>query len=274
MKAHAGALGSILTAAVVFPLAAQQPSLGSIEAPYPKIQSTVHVAGGTYGPGAVAYGQVGAPLLLTGSNFGSSGTVQFLGYMNGAADGKNATATVTLWTPTLLILSVPSNAVTGLVKVTTSGGTSNGLPFIITQGSYAPSCPFVPDDSDFQIVTSSLQDGTVGQSYSVTLSATGGVPPYTWLSVGNALPSGLSMSPAGVISGTPTAQAGPVSLTIQAQDSNHLTTQALLNLTVDPSFHATARCTVIVFQARTIPHARHRPQVSIVWETSRRTKTR
>jgi RHS repeat-associated protein len=76
----------------------------------------------------------------------------------------------------------------------------------------------------------------VGQSYSVPLSATGGVSPYTWSNVGNALPSGLALSAAGVISGTPAAgTAGTVSLTIQARDNNHLITQALLNIKVDSS---------------------------------------
>ena len=240
MKPYLIAVGSILIAAAALPLAAQVPSLGSIEAPYPAIQTTVHVAGGTYVPGAVAYGQVGAPLVLTGSNFGTTGTVQFLGYMNGAPDGRSATASVSLWTSTMLILTVPSGAFTGLVKVTTSGGTSNGLPFIITPGSYPSICPVAPDDSDFQVVTSSLQDGAVGRSYSVALSATGGLPPYTWASVGTALPSGLSLSSAGVISGTPaTGSAGTVSLTIQARDNNHLVTQALLNLKIDSSFLST-----------------------------------
>lgn len=239
MKAHAFVVGSMLSASAALPLAAQVPQLGSVEAPYPAIQSTVHVAGGAYGPGAVAYGQIGAPLVLTGSNLGTSGTVQFLGYMNGVADGKNAAATVTLWTPTLLILSVPPTAFTGLIKVTTSGGTSNGLPFIVMPGPYAPSCPVAADDSDFQIVTSSLQDGTLNQSYSVTLSATGGLPPYTWSNIGNALPSGMSLSSTGLITGTPTGTPGTVSLTIQAQDNNHLITQALLNLKVDSTLLTT-----------------------------------
>ena len=128
---------------------------------------------------------------------------------------------------------MPSGAYTGKVTVTTSSGTSNGLPFIVTSGSYSASCPAQPDDSAFQIVTASLQDGAVNKAYSVALSATGGTQPYTWSLAGNPLPSGLSLSPSGVISGTPTTAAGPVSLTIKSVDSNDLVTEALLNLTID-----------------------------------------
>jgi hypothetical protein len=55
------------------------------------------------------------------------------------------------------------------------------------------------------ITTTSLPAGTVGVAYSATLTATGGVPAYTWaISVGS-LPNGLSLAPStGVISGTPT----------------------------------------------------------------------
>ena len=52
----------------------------------------------------------------------------------------------------------------------------------------------------------SLPEGTVGQHYKVKLTASGGNPPYTWsLAKGSSLPSGLTLSVGGKISGTPTA---------------------------------------------------------------------
>ena len=42
--------------------------------------------------------------------------------------------------------------------------------------------------------------------YSATLAASGGNPPYTWSVSSGALPAGLHLSTAGVISGTPTAK--------------------------------------------------------------------
>lgn len=68
--------------------------------------------------------------------------------------------------------------------------------------------------------TSPLPVGIVGQSYSRTLGAINGTPPYSWSLVpgtGN-LPTGLSLSTAGVISGTPTAQ-GTANFTVQVLDS-------------------------------------------------------
>lgn len=60
------------------------------------------------------------------------------------------------------------------------------------------------------LVTSTLPPATVGADYSVQLSATSGQPPYTWsLSPGSAgLPSGLTLTADGLISGTPTGGGG------------------------------------------------------------------
>ena len=54
------------------------------------------------------------------------------------------------------------------------------------------------------ITTTTLPGGTVGQAYNQTLQATGGIGLLTWTISGGSLPAMLSLSPAGVISGTPT----------------------------------------------------------------------
>jgi hypothetical protein len=51
---------------------------------------------------------------------------------------------------------------------------------------------------------SPLLQGTVGLSYSQTLSASGGALPYTWTLLSGSLPAGLMLSASGVITGTPT----------------------------------------------------------------------
>ena len=70
--------------------------------------------------------------------------------------------------------------------------------------------------------TSPLPGATLSSAYSTTLTATGGVPPYTWsLATGSALPAGLTLnsgSPSATISGTPTAT-GTFQFTVKVTDS-------------------------------------------------------
>jgi uncharacterized protein (TIGR03382 family) len=56
------------------------------------------------------------------------------------------------------------------------------------------------------VATSTLPDGVSGVPYEVRLAGRGGDGTYAWSISGGALPEGLSLSPAGVISGTPRAQ--------------------------------------------------------------------
>lgn len=66
--------------------------------------------------------------------------------------------------------------------------------------------------------TSPLPGGTVGVSYSQSLAATGGVPPFTWSVQSGTLCTGLTLSSAGVVSGTPTT-AQTCTFTPQATDT-------------------------------------------------------
>lgn len=64
------------------------------------------------------------------------------------------------------------------------------------------------------IVTTSLRLADVSMSYETTLTATGS-PDMTWSVSGGSLPTGVSLSGAGAISGTPTVQGQfPVSITV------------------------------------------------------------
>ena len=67
------------------------------------------------------------------------------------------------------------------------------------------------------ITTASLPNGTVGVAYSQTLAATGGTGSYTW-SVSAGLPAGLTLSQAGLLSGTPTT-AGAYTFTVTVNGS-------------------------------------------------------
>lgn len=76
----------------------------------------------------------------------------------------------------------------------------------------------VPSATPISLTTAALPGGTVGKSYSAALSAAGGTAPYSWSVVSGQLPAGLSLSPTGVISGTPTVS-GQYTFTVQVKDS-------------------------------------------------------
>ncbi|MBI5075236.1 MAG: putative Ig domain-containing protein [Nitrospirae bacterium] len=85
------------------------------------------------------------------------------------------------------------------------------------------------------ITTTSLPGGVVGTAYpATTLTATGGFGPKTWSVSAGALPGGLTLSAAGVITGTPTAP-GTFNFTVQVTDSSGTATKPLsIIVTVGP----------------------------------------
>jgi hypothetical protein len=78
-----------------------------------------------------------------------------------------------------------------------------------------------------RITTLTLPGGTVGLPYNQSLQATGGTGALTWILSGGSLPAMLSLSPAGVLSGTPT-NTGTSNFTVTVRDTlNQSDTQAL-----------------------------------------------
>ncbi len=69
------------------------------------------------------------------------------------------------------------------------------------------------------IGTSSLPSGTYGEAYSQQLEASNGLAPYTWDVSNGALPDGLSLSPSGLLSGTPTAAGTSDQITFRVTDA-------------------------------------------------------
>ena len=98
-----------------------------------------------------------------------------------------------------------------------------------------------PQWSALSIDSSAFPQGLVGSAYSQMLAANGRIAPYTWSVVSGTLPPGLSLSPAGVIAGTPTA-AGVSTFGVQVADSESTpaTATASFSLTVVPIATTTA----------------------------------
>ncbi|MDR2474504.1 MAG: putative Ig domain-containing protein, partial [Bacteroidales bacterium] len=98
------------------------------------------------------------------------------------------------------------------------------------------------------ITTTTLPARIVGVAYSQQLAADGGIP-ITWsIYEGTTLPAGLSLSPEGLISGTPTT-AETANFTVEASnvagnDTKELTIQTTTDITadfIDPNFLAAVR---------------------------------
>ncbi|HEV2362128.1 MAG TPA: putative Ig domain-containing protein [Acidimicrobiales bacterium] len=85
----------------------------------------------------------------------------------------------------------------------------------------------------FAVGTASLPNGTVGKAYKVTLQAAGGQSPFHWSITAGTLPAGLTLTSAGVLSGTPTAT-GTSTLTFKVTDSSKtaLVASKTLKLTI------------------------------------------
>jgi hypothetical protein len=118
------------------------------------------------------------------------------------------------------------NASTGVIGGTPSTTSSSRVTFRLTDSSPVPqsvnaSFTLTITGTAFVIVTPSLATGSVGSAYSQVLAATGGTGALTWQLTSGALPAGLTLNAAtGLISGTPTASANAVPLSLKATDSS------------------------------------------------------
>jgi pseudomonalisin len=80
--------------------------------------------------------------------------------------------------------------------------------------------------------SSSLKSGPTGTAYTVTLTASGGTPPYQWaVTSGSSLPPGLSLSSSGVLSGTPTTS-GSYSFSVTVTDSTGASATQSFQITI------------------------------------------
>ena len=103
------------------------------------------------------------------------------------------------------------------------------------------------------VTVSSLPTAVVGSSYSATLQAKSGTPPYTWAITSGTLPAGLTLDTStGVISGTPTAPAAPLSRKRTAANTSSTT----YNFTVTVTDSSTPAKTASAIGARRNPLSR------------------
>jgi hypothetical protein len=127
----------------------------------------------------------------------------------------------------------------GVISGTPSGtATTTSVTFTVTDSTSMLSANVmlsIQIKAGVTITGATLPTGYVGSVYTSTqLAATGGSGTYsTWaLANGSSLPTGLTLSTAGVISGTPSGAAGTTSFTVQVTDSASNTATAAFSITI------------------------------------------
>jgi hypothetical protein len=176
--------------------------------------------------GLLPAGVVNVPYPTT-SIIASGGTLPYSWTVTGLPPGltTNGSGVIT-GTPTTQL----GSPFTVVVVVTDANHVTTTKSFSLTvNGSLAVASP------------ATLPAGTLNAAYTpTTITASGGLPPYTWSATG--LPTGLSINIAsGVISGTPTTDAGsPYSVTVTVEDNNGIKASKTYSLTVGAALTITS----------------------------------
>jgi hypothetical protein len=100
------------------------------------------------------------------------------------------------------------------------------------------------------ISTTALPDTSVAMAYNQTIGATGGSGTYTFATTAGTLPTGLTLSTTGVLSGTPTAP-GSYSFTVTEMDGTGATVSQNYSITISPETFS--QYVVAVLSSSTVP---------------------
>ena len=179
-------------------------------------------------PQTIVAGSKAVTMKVTGTNFSGHDVVLW----NGA---PLATSVIDNNTLTGLVASssiVNPATVQVQVQNTLTQAESSAMPVVIA-------APALSATATLAVTSTTLPQGVGGTPFSATLSATGGTPGYAWSLSSGQLPAGLSLSSAGIISGTPSAS-GSYSFIVTVTDSSAPVQSANLNLALIVSAPAAA----------------------------------
>ncbi len=147
--------------------------------------------------------------------------------------------------PPGLSLSGNAGAITGQP---TASGTSNFTVQVTDAQGVTATKQFSITIAAGLIITTApvLPNATIGLAYSVTISAAGGTPPYTWSATNGSLPAGVTLnSSTGTLTGTPTSSGGsPFTIQVTVTDSASVTATKEFLLTIGASLAITSGATL------------------------------
>lgn len=196
----------------------------------------------TLAPGTLLSGTVGVASSQTITASGGTAPYSF-----GVTAGALPTG-LTL-TPGGVLSGTPTAA--GTFTFTIRGTDANGcfasVAYTIVIAPIPPAvCPTIT------LTPATLPGGLVGVAYNQTVVASGGLAPYSFGVVSGTLPTGLTLSPGGVISGTPTV-AVRSTVTIRATDANGCFVNLVYTIDI-PDVIQPPGCPVITFSPATLSH--------------------
>lgn len=124
------------------------------------------------------------------------------------------------------------------ITATDSGGFTGSQAYSVTVGA-----------GTVVLNAGTLTSATAEASYTHTFGASGGTGPYTYSLAAGAIPAGMALSSAGVLSGTPTV-AGTFQFTVKATDSS---TGSGAPFTTSQAYSLTVNAPTIVLTRATLP---------------------
>ncbi len=169
----------------------------------------------TLSPTSLAAGTVGTAYSRALAGSGGTGPYTF------AVTSGSVPAGLTL-SGAGLLSGTPTTAQTAsfTIRATDANGCTGSLAYTLTMA-----CPTIT------LSPTSLPAGVVGTAYSQALSSTGGTSPKTFAVISGAIPTGLTLSSAGLLSGTPTT-AQTATFTVRATDAHGCTGSQAYSVTI------------------------------------------